>query len=205
MTWDWFVRIILREYLERGVVTDYWCCCILEEVTEKLVGWSNLFARLLENMIINQSASPYTGNPDIAADKSWTRRGIFRVKWMASSELERMGGWWWWSRLLERKRHQLVETGHCWPKRLSSKAEKVFIKGFYCRLCSLEVGLSSFVASFTQVTLVQSHHQISISLLVIFIGKRWLCSPYLGGGILWQSRFLFVIHALPSSPDPQKV
>ena len=171
----------------------------------KIVGWSNLFARLLENMIINQSASPYTGNPDIAADKSSTRRGIFRVKWMASSELERMGGWWWWSRLLERKRHQLVETGHCWPKRLSSKAEKVFIKGFYCRLCSLEVGLSSFVASFTQVTLFQSHRQIIISLLVIFIGKRWLCSRYLGGGILWQSRFLFVIHALPCSPDPQQV
>ena len=59
-----------------------------------MVGWSNLFARLLENMIINQPASPYTGNPDIAADKSSTRRGIFRVKWMASSELERLGGGW---------------------------------------------------------------------------------------------------------------
>ena len=41
------------EYLEDdglGVVTDY---CILLEVTEKLVGWSNLFAKL-GNIIINQ-------------------------------------------------------------------------------------------------------------------------------------------------------
>ena len=51
------------------------CCTILKEVTEKLVGWFNLFARLLENMIIKQRGWPYTGNPDIAADKGWTRRG----------------------------------------------------------------------------------------------------------------------------------
>ena len=128
MTWDWFVRIILREHLEVGVVTDYWCCCILEEVTEKLVGWSNLFARLLENMIINQPASPYTGNPDIAADKSWTRRGIFRVKWMASSELERR-----LMMMVKTAGEKKTPISRNWTL-LAKEVEQQSWKGFYQRL-----------------------------------------------------------------------
>ena len=59
----------LQHLDDHGLVTDY---CILE-VTEKLVGRSNLFARL-GNIIINQPASPYSGNADIT-DKSSTSTG----------------------------------------------------------------------------------------------------------------------------------
>ena len=64
----------LQHLEDRGLegVSDY---CILE-VTEKLVGGSNLFARL-KNIIIKQPASPYSGNADIT--DNWQESNKSRV------------------------------------------------------------------------------------------------------------------------------
>ena len=55
-----------------------------------MVGWFNLFARLLENMIIKQRGSHIRAILTSLLTRVEQEEGIFRVKWIASSELERM-------------------------------------------------------------------------------------------------------------------
>ena len=88
--------------------------------------------------------------------------------------------------------------------KVEQKLKRLFIKGFYCRLLFTWSGTfvlcSPLLPPFTQLTVCQSHHHHHHG----HFHCRWLCNLYLGGGILWQSRFLFVIHILSWSTKSVK-
>ena len=134
---------------------------------------------------------------------------------MASSELERVGGWDAYDDD-DQENFQRTKTPISWnwtllPNKVAQSWKGFLSKGFTAS-CSLEVGLSSFaplccfLLHSSQAHPPHHHHHHHHHHQPHHHQNRWqwLCSLYLVGGILWQSRFLFVIHVLCRSTKSEE-